>query len=52
MRRADKLKAPYVIILGGDELKGGKAVLRNMKDKSQEEILINNLLETLKSKIF
>jgi histidyl-tRNA synthetase len=51
MRRADKLKAPYVIILGGDELKRGKAVLRNMKDKSQEEISIDNLLETLKSKI-
>jgi histidyl-tRNA synthetase len=52
MRRADKLKAPYVIILGGDELRRGKAVLRNMKDKSQEEIPISNLLETLKSKIF
>jgi histidyl-tRNA synthetase len=52
MRRADKLKARCVIILGGDELKRGKAVLRNMKDKSQEEIPIPDVVDTLKSKIF
>jgi histidyl-tRNA synthetase len=51
MRRADKLKARYVLILGEDELRRGKAVLRNMETKSQEEISIDKLLETLKSKI-
>jgi histidyl-tRNA synthetase len=51
MRRADKLRSQYVLILGEEELKQGKAVLRNMETKSQEEIPINNLLETLKSKI-
>jgi histidyl-tRNA synthetase len=51
MRRADKLKARYVLILGEEELKKGKAVLRNMGTKSQEEIPIADLLETLKSKI-
>jgi histidyl-tRNA synthetase len=51
MRRADKLKARYVLILGGDELKRGKAVLRNMETKSQEEISIDRVLETLISKI-
>ena len=51
MRRADKLKARYVLILGEDELKRGKAVLRNMETKSQEEISIDKLLEILKSKI-
>jgi histidyl-tRNA synthetase len=51
MRRADKLRAPYVLILGEEELKKGRAVLRNMDAKSQEEIPLNNLLETLKSKI-
>jgi histidyl-tRNA synthetase len=51
MRRADKLKARYVLILGGDELKRGRAVLRNMEKKSQEEIPMDNVLETLKSKI-
>jgi histidyl-tRNA synthetase len=51
MRRADKLKARYVLILGEDELKRGKAVLRNMETKSQEEISIDKLSEILKSKI-
>jgi histidyl-tRNA synthetase len=51
MRRADKLKARYVLILGEEELKKRKAVLRNMENKSQEEIPIADLLETLKSKI-
>jgi histidyl-tRNA synthetase len=52
MRRADKLKVQYVLILGEEEMKRGKAVLRNMTDKSQEEIPINNLSATLKSKLF
>jgi histidyl-tRNA synthetase len=51
MRRADKLKVQYVLILGEEEMKRGKAVLRNMTDKSQEEIPINDLLVALKSKI-
>ena len=51
MRKADKLKARYVLILGEEELKRGKAVLRNMESKSQEEIPINTILDTLKSKI-
>jgi histidyl-tRNA synthetase len=51
MRRADKLKARYVLILGEEELRKRKAVLRNMETKSQEEIPIADLLETLKSKI-
>jgi len=51
MRRADKLNAPYVLILGEDELKKGRAVLRDMKSKFQEEIPIKDLLITLKAKI-
>jgi histidyl-tRNA synthetase len=51
MRRADKLKARYVLILGEEELKKGKAVLRNMENKSQEEIPLGDLLGTLKDKI-
>jgi histidyl-tRNA synthetase len=52
MRRADKLKARYVLILGEDELKRGKAVLRNMENKVQEEIPTSHLFETLRTKIF
>src|SRR4030043_1510115 len=51
MRRADKLKARYVLILGEEELKKGRAVLRNMKTKSQEEIPMQGIVDTLKSKV-
>jgi histidyl-tRNA synthetase len=51
MRRADKFKARYVLILGENELKQGKAVLRNMETKSQEEIPISSLLNILKEKV-
>jgi len=45
MRRADKLKAEYVLILGEDELKRGKAALRNMGSKVQEEIALKGHCE-------
>jgi len=51
MRRADKLKARYVLILGEDELTRGKAALRNMETKSQEEISISNLTTVIKEKV-
>jgi histidyl-tRNA synthetase len=51
MRRADKLKARYVLILGEEELKRGRAVLRNMETKSQEEIPLQGLVDTLGKKI-
>ncbi len=52
MRRANKLKARYVLILGEEELKKGRAVLRNMETKSQDEIPIEGVVDTLKSRIF
>jgi histidyl-tRNA synthetase len=51
MRKADKLKARYVLIIGEEELKKGRAVLRNMGDKSQEEIPLEDLSNTLKEKV-
>lgn len=51
MRRADKLNATYVVIIGEDELKRGKVILRNMKNKSQEEVSLNNIFEVVKEKI-
>jgi histidyl-tRNA synthetase len=51
MRRANKLKVQYVLILGEEEMKRGKAVLRDMEGKSQEEISLSDLLNILKSKI-
>jgi histidyl-tRNA synthetase len=51
MRKADKLKARYVLIMGEEELKKGRAVLRNMEDKSQEEIPLEDISNTLKEKV-
>jgi histidyl-tRNA synthetase len=51
MRRADKLKAQYVLIMGEEELKKGKAVLRNMGTKFQEEVPLQGLIDTLRKKI-
>jgi histidyl-tRNA synthetase len=38
MRRADKLRAVAVLIIGDDELQKGAAILRDMRSKTQEEI--------------
>jgi histidyl-tRNA synthetase len=43
MRRADKLKAHSVVILGDDELGKGRAVVRDMSSKEQQEIPLDNL---------
>jgi len=52
MRRADKLKSRYTLILGQEELNRGKALLRNMGTKSQEEIPMGDgFLNQLKDKI-
>ena len=43
MRRADKFKAASVLIVGDDELASGKAVLRDMASKQQEQVSLENL---------
>ena len=43
MRRADKLKSALVLIVGEDELVKGKAVLRDMGSKQQEEISLDSI---------
>lgn len=51
MRKADKLGARYVLIIGEDEIKKGSALLRDMENKTQEGININNMLDILAAKI-
>jgi histidyl-tRNA synthetase len=43
MRRADKLKARSVLIVGDDELDKSKVILRDMANKHQEEIGLANV---------
>ena len=47
MRRADKFGARYVLILGEDELRAGKAILRDMVDGRQEEVPLPSIFAQL-----
>jgi len=49
MKRADRLHAAHVLILGEDELKKGEAILRNMKTKEQRLISVNNMVENIRN---
>jgi len=51
MKKADRLGARYVLIIGGDELTKGAAVLRDMNSKEQTEIPLEGLAETLTNKL-
>jgi histidyl-tRNA synthetase len=51
MRRADKLGARYVLIVGEDEQRRGQAILRDMEEKKQEEILLTTLFEEIVRKV-
>jgi histidyl-tRNA synthetase len=52
MRKADKLKVKYVIIIGEEEIKRKRVVLRNMEIKDQEEIPLDGIFEVVKNRIF
>jgi histidyl-tRNA synthetase len=51
MKVADRSGAPYALILGEDELSRGVALLRNMAASKQEEISMEGLVESLKSRL-
>jgi histidyl-tRNA synthetase len=47
MREANKLNVKYVYIIGEDEIKNGKGILKNMSDSSQTEVEFYKIGETL-----
>jgi histidyl-tRNA synthetase len=51
MRRANKLGASYVLIVGDRELEEGTAVLRNLETKEQEEVPMQDLVSAVVSKV-
>jgi histidyl-tRNA synthetase len=51
MRRADKLEASYVLIVGDRELDDGIAVLRNMTTKEQEKVPLENIIRFVVNRI-
>lgn len=48
MKKADKLNARYVLILGEDEIKGNMVTLKNMQTSTQEKINLNEAIERIK----
>jgi histidyl-tRNA synthetase len=51
MKRADKLMAKNVLIVGENELEQGAVILRNMHTKDQVSIPIENLVENIKTQL-
>jgi len=51
MKRADKLKASHVLIVGEKELEEGSAVLRNLTTKEQVLIPLENIIAKVKAKL-
>ncbi len=51
MKRADRLGAAFVLIIGEAELEKEIAILRNMTTKAQDEIPFEGLLETLSARL-
>jgi len=47
MKRANRLDAPYVVMLGQNELDSGAAVLRDMATKEQTEIPLERLVQAI-----
>ena len=48
MRWANKLNARYVLIIGEEELKSGRVILRDMDEKVQEEIRLDQAIKEIK----
>ena len=51
MKKADRLGAKKVLIVGDNEIASGKAILRDMKTKEQTDVRLDNLLDKLKKEI-
>jgi histidyl-tRNA synthetase len=51
MKRADRLGATHVLIVGDNEIKQGSVILRNMTTKEQVSIPIEYVVENIKAKL-
>jgi histidyl-tRNA synthetase len=51
MKRADRLGSKRVLIVGEDEIASGRAVLRDMIHKTQGEVDLQGLVQTLKKTV-
>ena len=51
MKRADRLGATHVLIVGDNEIQQGSVILRNMTTKEQTSIPIEHVVENIKAKL-
>ncbi len=51
MKRADRINAGHVVILGDDEAARQVAMVRSMTDGHQDEVAINDLVEHMIGRI-
>lgn len=51
MKKADRLKCSFVLIIGEDEMSKGEAVLRNMKTKEQKSIPFDKISEVIRREL-
>ena len=51
MKKAGRLGARHVLIIGDDEMATGKGILRNMDTKMQEELYLDNLEGSIKERL-
>jgi histidyl-tRNA synthetase len=51
MKRANRLNAARVLIVGDNELAAGEVVLRDMKTKAQRMVPIEGLVKTIEKTI-
>jgi histidyl-tRNA synthetase len=43
MKYADKIGADYTVIIGGDEIDSGRAIVKNMKTSEQTETALRDI---------
>jgi histidyl-tRNA synthetase len=48
---ADRLGAPYLVIVGGDELARGTVKLRDMRQSAEAEIPLEEIVGAVKGKL-
>lgn len=51
MKRADRLSAPFVVIMGENELNRGEVTLKTMETGAQERIPLDELVSSLKKRL-
>ncbi|MFH1784312.1 MAG: histidine--tRNA ligase [bacterium] len=51
LRQANKTNADYALIVGDEELKDGKILLRNMEDSAQSDVALSDVMDTILKKL-